>query len=68
MTLFRMSTMWVLILTISLQTKFNHALDINTIENIASESICDAIATHMTEDLKKYNSDVQTSHRCEKIQ
>lgn len=56
--------MWLLILTISLKSKFNHALDIRTVSELSSKIQCEKIADIMDRDLKSFNSDIETKFDC----
>lgn len=59
--------MWLLVLTISLKSQFNHALDIRQVDFLPNEEICKSIGNTMTADLKAFNKDVETTIRCSKI-
>lgn len=59
--------MWTLILTISLKSQFNHALDVKIVQNLTSEHHCQQLGNTITEDLKFFDKDVHTKIRCEKL-
>lgn len=56
--------MWVLILTISLKSLYNHALDDKVVSQLHSEESCLNLGKKMTSDLKHYSSDVETTISC----
>lgn len=59
--------MWTLILTISLKSQFNHALDVKFVQNINTEQQCLDLGSKTTDDLKYFDKDVHTKIRCEKL-
>lgn len=56
--------MWTLVLTISLMTKFNHALDVQYFPNIVSKEQCEKNGQQITMDLKSFNKEVETKIFC----
>ena len=56
--------MWILVLTISLKSLYNHALDNKVVSNLPSEESCLNLGKRMTSDLKRYSSDVETTISC----
>lgn len=56
--------MWLLILTISLKSQFNHALDIRTVDHLKSRDQCDNVAKIMIQDLESFNPSIETKHDC----
>lgn len=56
--------MWTLVITISLMTKFNHALDVESFPNHLSKDQCEMTGKKVTEDLKSFNKEVETKFFC----
>lgn len=59
--------MWILILTISLKSQFNHALDTKYVQNLPSKEACEHIGRESESDLMYYNSDTKVTISCIKL-
>jgi len=56
--------MWTLILTISLKSQFNHALDVQIRPNLPTEQTCLKVGTQSSVDLKSFNPKVEVKISC----
>lgn len=59
--------MWILILTISLKSQFNHALDTKYVQNLPSKEACERVGQVSEADLLHYNSDTKVTISCVKV-
>lgn len=56
--------MWTLILIVSLQSKFNHSLDIRSLATLNTKELCLKLGEKSASELRSYNSDVKVSIIC----
>lgn len=57
--------MYILVLIISLQSQFNHSLDVKFQDNIPSIETCMELGKKSTTDLQKFNKEVETKYFCQ---
>lgn len=60
--------MWTLILTTSLVSQFNHALDIRVVTNLSTEHHCNSVGNTAAADLKHFNKEISVKISCIKEQ